>query len=349
MKLLIITQKVDINDDILGFMHRWVVEFAKHCEKITVITLSVGRYDLPANVKVLSLGKEAGASKLKYLARFYSYIWRERKNYDAVFVHMNQEYAVLGGLFWRLAGKKVTLWRNHQVGGFWVRIAVFFSDMVFCTSKFAFIARYKKNKIMPVGIDTDLFKLNLEINKTQRSVLFLSRISPIKKLDLLISALALLKKENVDFTAKIIGDAPARDKAYFEENKLEAKSRGLESSVEFKKGVPNRQAPEIYNQNEIFVNLTNSGSLDKTTLEAMACEGLVLVSNRVFEDMLTQEQKAFMMFREGDARNLADRIKKLFELDGEVKKKIVGQARDMVIERHSLKVLADKLFKVLSE
>lgn len=202
---------------------------------------------------------------------------------------------------------------------------------------------------MPVGIDTDLFKLNLEINKTQRSVLFLSRISPIKKLDLLISALALLKKENVDFTAKIIGDAPARDKAYFEENKLEAKSRGLESSVEFKKGVPNRQAPEIYNQNEIFVNLTNSGSLDKTTLEAMACEGLVLVSNRVFEDMLTQEQKAFMMFREGDARNLADRIKKLFELDGEVKKKIVGQARDMVIERHSLKVLADKLFKVLSE
>jgi len=39
MKLLIITQKVDINDDVLGFMHGWIAEFAKHCEKLTVICL----------------------------------------------------------------------------------------------------------------------------------------------------------------------------------------------------------------------------------------------------------------------------------------------------------------------
>ena len=32
MKLLIITQKVDSADPILGFFHQWVEEFAKHCE-----------------------------------------------------------------------------------------------------------------------------------------------------------------------------------------------------------------------------------------------------------------------------------------------------------------------------
>ena len=58
MKLLIITQTVDINDQILGFFHRWVEEFAKHCEQITVICLEKGIHDLPQNVRVFSLGKE---------------------------------------------------------------------------------------------------------------------------------------------------------------------------------------------------------------------------------------------------------------------------------------------------
>lgn len=29
VKLLIITQKIDINDPILGFFHKWIEEFAK--------------------------------------------------------------------------------------------------------------------------------------------------------------------------------------------------------------------------------------------------------------------------------------------------------------------------------
>jgi len=32
MKLLILTQKVDIDDDVLGFFHGWLEEFAKNVE-----------------------------------------------------------------------------------------------------------------------------------------------------------------------------------------------------------------------------------------------------------------------------------------------------------------------------
>ncbi len=349
MRLLILTQKIDVNDDLLGFFHGWVAALAPRFEAVTVIALGVGQYNLPLNVKVLSLGKEAGQSRLKYLWRFYKYIIGERENYDAVFIHMNQEYAVLGGWLWRFMGKKVTLWRNHQAGGFWVRIAVFFSDTVFCTSQFAFVARYKKTKIMPVGVDTDFFKPSQEINKTPRSVLFFGRISPVKKPDILIEALHLLKKDGIDFVASIIGDAPARDKAYFEENRQRVREYGLETLVEFKKGVPNWQAPAIYNQNEIFVNLTNSGSLDKTTMEAMACGQLVLVSNRVFEDIFSDEQKKLLMFQEENIDDLARKIKRLFGLDSGEKEKIAIQIREIIVSRHSLKFLVDKLFKALSE
>jgi len=58
MKPLILTQKIDINDDVLGFFHNWIKEFAKHCESVVVVCLRKGEYDLPENVKILSLGKE---------------------------------------------------------------------------------------------------------------------------------------------------------------------------------------------------------------------------------------------------------------------------------------------------
>ena len=144
MKLLIITQKVDKNDSVLGFFHGWIVEFAKHCEKLTVICLYKGEYDLPENVKVLSLGKETGRSRLKYVFRFYKYIWKYRKDYDNVFVHMNHIYVVLGGTFWKILNKKIILWYNHISGSVSLNIALFFVNYICFTSPFSYVAR--KNK-----------------------------------------------------------------------------------------------------------------------------------------------------------------------------------------------------------
>ncbi|MDE1988716.1 MAG: hypothetical protein KGI39_03395, partial [Patescibacteria group bacterium] len=87
MRILILTQKIDANDPILGFFCGWAKEFAKRFEMITVICLQKGECNLPANVKVLSLGKEKPSAfsrkllalrKIKYIFDFYKYIARER-------------------------------------------------------------------------------------------------------------------------------------------------------------------------------------------------------------------------------------------------------------------------------
>ena len=130
MKLLILTQKVDRRDPILGFFHRWIEEFAKHYEQMIVICLQKGEFDLPKNVRVRSLGKEEKLGRWQYLIRFYKYIWQERKNYDAAFVHMNQEYVLLSWKFWKLWGKKIFLWRNHAQGNILTRLAVLFSNKI---------------------------------------------------------------------------------------------------------------------------------------------------------------------------------------------------------------------------
>ena len=166
IKLLMLTQRIDIDDDLLGFMHGWTAKLAGYCEKITVIALGAGKYDLPENVKLFSLGKKLANSKwpianrARYTVNFYKYIWRYRNEYDYVFVHMNKEYMVLGGLLWRLWGKKTALWYNHRYGNMWGKLAGALANIIFFTSPFSFFSKNKKAKQMPAGIDTEKFQVS---------------------------------------------------------------------------------------------------------------------------------------------------------------------------------------------
>lgn len=341
VKLLILTQKVDQNDDVLGFFHGWIAEFAKHCEQVTVIALGVGEHHLPANVRVFSLGKERGASRLGYILNFYRLIWHERKNYDTVFVHMNQEYILLGGLLWKFLGKKITMWRNHPVGSLLTRLAMVLSDKLFCTSKYSFTAQSKKTVLMPAGVDTELFKRDGRIFRVPRSILFLGRISPIKNVDVLVDALLEVDQEGCSFTATVVGKALPRDEAYETMIKDKAKSLIDKGKIKFVGSIANNRTPEVYDAHELFVNLTDTGSFDKTILEAMACECVTLVSNRSFAGMIPNQ----FIFAEKDSHDLALKIAKALSLSDEEKAKTTKASRKFVYEHHSLAFLAEQLIK----
>jgi hypothetical protein len=67
MRVLMITQKVDLDDDILGFTHTWVNKLAEKVERLYVLALAVGRHSLRDNVELFSMGKERGNSRSKCL------------------------------------------------------------------------------------------------------------------------------------------------------------------------------------------------------------------------------------------------------------------------------------------
>src|SRR5690349_15894229 len=132
MKLLIVTQTLDANDPVLGFFHSWVHALAPKFEKINVIALGVGVHLLPENVRVHSLGKEKGKrSAFSYALSFFSLAWHLQGEYDAVLVHMNQEYILLTGWLWKLLGKRIYMWRNHSAGSFLTDTAAAFCDKIF--------------------------------------------------------------------------------------------------------------------------------------------------------------------------------------------------------------------------
>lgn len=339
MKILVITQKIDKKDTVLGFFHRWVEELARRCDFVTVICLYKGECAFSENVKVLSLGKENGESKIKYAFKFLAYIVREIKNYDSVFVHMNEEYVLLGGLIWRVFGKRSIMWRNHPKGTFLTNIAVFLANKVFCTSPSSYTAKFKKTKIMPAGIDISLYE-NVNTNFVKNSILFFGRLSPIKNVHIFIETLLLLEKEGLNFHADIIGSAGNKlEREYETSIKAQGKSLVDKGKLAFVSGVRHNETGGLYSKYDLYINLTPDGSLDKTMLEASASGTPILVYNSAFKGKIDD----LCQLRSLDSKDIAIGIKEIFSITNEKRTTISKELKNFVKNEHSLESLANVL------
>lgn len=335
-RLLILTQIVDKNDTLLGFFHGWVAEFAKVFPRIVAVCLKKGEVSLPENVSVFSLGKEVGRGRLGYVFRFYFLVWKHRKEYDAVFVHMNQEYILLAGILWWLLGKKIYMWRNHTAGNFLTSTACFLCNKTFCPSQFSYINRFKKNVLMPVGIDTNFFRPNHGTTRKENSILSLGRISRIKNIDVLIDALSETKDP---WTLTVVGDALPKDASYCESLKTKVREKKLESRISFVPGIPNKDTPRIYSEHEIFVNLSPSGLFDKTIFEAMLCGALTVTNNK---NMVGKIDPLFIP-EEGSVESFRNSLQRILSLTKQQKDSFQYQQVGYAKNEQSLQLLTEKL------
>lgn len=262
MKLLICTQTVDNQDSHLGFFVRWIEEFAKHCEEVTVICLREGRHSLPPNVRVYALGFGGRFSRA---FRFMRYIIALRKEYTTVFVHMNPEYIVLAGWLWRLWNKRITLWYTHKSVNLKLRIAVFFANIIFTASKESFRLRTKKLHVMGHGIDTDFFSPDASIARGDW-LLSVGRLMKSKRHDL---AIRIATQENKEL--HIAGEG-------LERKNLEMLTSELSARVQFLGALTQSQLRDEYRRASYLIHTSETGSLDKVVLEALAC-GLSVQTN----------------------------------------------------------------------
>ncbi len=255
MKLLITTQALDTKDPVLGFFVRWVEEFAKHCEQVTVICLRKGEYTLPQNVRVFALG---GGTKLTRTYKLLRGAYKFRNNYDAVLVHMNPEYLVAAGFLWRLLGKRAVLWYTHKSVDFKLRVATRHASAVLTASKESFRLPSPKLHIVGHGIDTDFFSPDPSVLRGTHA-LSVGRLNPSKRHDL-----AIRQAHSQGIEVKIAGDGPER-------SNLEALAHELNAQVTFLGGLTQAQLRDEYRRAGYLVHTSETGSLDKVVLEALAC------------------------------------------------------------------------------
>ena len=337
MKLLIVTQKVDKNDSNLGFFHEWLKEFSKHVETLSVICLGKGEYDLPNNVKVYSLGKEQGVSRVARLFNFYRYVFSLSGDYDAVLVHMNPVYLTLAGWYWKLSKKKVGLWYTHKSVDLKLRIAEKFTHHIFTASTESFRLRSKKIHITGHGIDTNLFSPASEQKlRSTFSLITVGRISPTKNLESIIMALHNFRERGVDANLSIIGATITREDATYEKKLKEIISKnGVTPNVLFLGAIPHTKLPRYYKDADVFINMSNTGSIDKSVLEAGSMDIPVITSNEAFRNII--EKRTFV---EGQ-NNLSRVLYAIYEIKQKGKK--ISSIREYVIKQHSLTNLIPRI------
>jgi glycosyltransferase involved in cell wall biosynthesis len=278
MKLLIITQKVNKNDSNLGFFHDWLLEFSKHVEELSVICLEKGEYDLPKNVKVYSLGKETGTSQPRRLLNLLRYMYSLSGSYDAVFVHMNPIYIVLLGWYWRAQQKTIGLWYTHKSVDWKLRIAEVFTDHIFTASTESFRLPSKKVHITGHGINTEIFNGYTAPALPPFSLITTGRISPTKNIEEMITATKKLNEEGIKSILTIIG-APVTSADIQYEKKLKENSP---DAVQFVGVVSHDEIPNYLQKAHVFINLSKTGSIDKSVLEAWSMNVSTITSNEAF-------------------------------------------------------------------
>lgn len=351
MKLLIFTQKLDMNDvGVLGFFHGWIEEFAKHCEKVLVICLYKGDYSLPPNVEILSLGKEMGPSRLKYLFRFYKYILQRRREYDAVFVHMNEIYVLLGGIFWKFWQKPIGFWYAHGKVKLFLRIVAKLADVIFTSTASGFRVRSQKVKIVGQGIDTEVFRPDYSKKEENLfKIVTVGRISPVKDYETLILACEILDKRGINFRADIIGEAALeRDEEYKNELRRMIINKQLGDRMSFLGGVPNQKIISYLQVADLFVNMSHTGSLDKVILEAMACGLPVLTCNEALFEILGPWREK-LIFGKKNFSELTQKIMGIYQLSGREKENIGQDLRKIVIREHEISSLINKILSELKK
>ncbi len=332
MKLLIVTQKADIRDPILGFFHSWVLEFSQHVSDVIVIAQSVGEFPVPAHIRVLSLGKESGASPFAQVFRFWRLIRQERSSYDNVFVHMVPLWICFGFPLWLVLRKHMYLWYEARGARWPLRVALLFLRKVFSASPHGIPIRTKKSVITGHGIDTVRFAPG-SLPRDEGSLVTVGRVTRAKRIDQL---LACMSKLPAKFHLRIVG-APITHEDLQTRVALArfCAEHGITDRITMG-ALPFTEVLPLLHRAEVFVHASET-SLDKALLEAMAAECLVLSSSSA-ADLLPAECRT-------TPEHFARSLESLLALPASEKEKLRAELRAIVLRSHSLPQFIDRLVR----
>jgi glycosyltransferase involved in cell wall biosynthesis len=350
MNLLVFNLKTDADDDVLGFTTDWINELAKHFLKVIVITMCAGRLEVRDNVRVLSVGKEKGYSELRRGVEFYRLLGKvvRTEQLDVCFAHMMPLFAVMGWPLLRLGGVPIILWYAHKSTGPVLKVAVRLVDRVVASSMSGFRVNTSKLRIIGQGIDTIRFCPGPTSDSIRRpfTVLSVGRLSPIKRIEVLIEALAILHREraDLDVQAKIVGGPLSpTDREYVLGLRSLARNLGISDRVEFVGSKSFRDLQLCYQSADCFVNSSDTDSVDKAVLEAMSCGIPIITSNISFLEVLGSDLSSRWVIKKGSATALYERLVDLIVLSPNDRAVLGTRLREIVVTGHSLQELAVKV------
>ncbi len=342
MKLLMITRKVDKDDGLAGFTYNWIKKLSEYLDKLYVICLEKGNYSgLPNNVEIYSLGKEKGKNRWKEFYNFQKFSKNLVPKVNGVFTHQNPEYGILIAPWCKIFRKKLIAWYAHGSITWKMFLLNFLTNKIVTSTSKGFRLKSKKLIVLHQGIDTKIFYFKEKNKDKKLTFLSVSRISETKNIHLMLDLIKEIKEKlNKKVNLKIVGlPILEKDKIYLKRLKNKVRKLNLENSVQFLGSVANYKTPILYQEADIFLNFSDTGSLDKAVLEAMSCGTIPFVSNEAFKEILKPISN--LLYIEKDDLSF-NNINKIIDINYNLRR----QLRKYIKDNHSLNELIKKIINL---
>jgi len=352
MKLLFLTQVLDADDAVLGFVTRWVAGLAREVDEVRVVALAVGDVaGLPPNVTQRAIGREGRLGRYLRWRRVLNEAFAD--GFDTVLAHMVPRYTLLSHGLARRAGAREFLWYTHGGVDRRLRRAVHLVEKVFSASPESMRIETPKRVVTGHGIDLDHFvppAPGVAAEPGPARILSVGRLTPAKDPLTILAALGILVARGHDVTLDLVGAGlAAADTGYRRSVEEAIETGGLADRVRLRGNVPYREVPAEFQRASIVVNASFTGSVDKVVLEAMACGRPVLTCNESFDGLfgevagdascltftkrdageLADKLEAFLVATPAERATLGERLRALVERDHEVDRLMARLVREM--------------------
>jgi glycosyltransferase involved in cell wall biosynthesis len=310
--------------------------------------MRAGRVALPANVTVRSVGKERGWSEPRRAVEFYRALVAllPRRRYDAAFAHMAPLFAAMAGPLLRARRIPLTLWYARAgAAPPLLRLAAWWADSIVTPSRDSFPLAGDRVVVTGHGIDTTRFAPAPEAGPPAGfHVVSVGRIAPIKRLEVLVDAVRLVRDERrvAALRVSLVGPVLDGDRAYAERLRRRIDEAGLADVVALAGPVRRAEIPDHYRAAGVAVNLSDTDSVDKAVIEAMACAVPTVSANRAVAPILEAVHPRLVVPK-GDAPALADRLAWLAATDPAERAALGARLRAVAVRDHSLDRLVDLL------
>jgi glycosyltransferase involved in cell wall biosynthesis len=333
LNVIFICQTVDEKDPIQATTVRWIKVLSEHekIEKITVLSLRVGLFNLPKNVKVIKI---SGANSFVTIVRFYnkvlSNVW---KSNTVFFVYQNGYYPMLLLPFRLLLRRPVFQWLAHPHKGWKTWFNLYFgSTRIFTSTLNAFPYSRDNVSIVGQGVNLDLFRP--KILKHNCDLITVGRISPVKQLDLILMALGhCYTYYGTQYTLNIVGSAilPS-DIEYLEYLHSIIDKYKMSDSIRFIDTVQQSQLPEILPKAKAFI-FCCKGALGRSVVEAMSCSIPIISTNLSVAEVVPRELHDDLI-SSISIKNLSKKIHLLMNVDEQKRVEIGSILRGVVSDNH---------------
>lgn len=292
LRVLLINFTLDHKSPVLAWQAAVAEALARRVEAVHVFTEWHGAFTAPERLtfdamphRPFGIPRRLGAAWLM-VPKLQRTIERFRP--DVCFVHMAHEWCYRIGPALRMRGIPLLLWYAHGSVPWKLHLSARAAMRIVTSTPEGFRIETPKKRVIGQAIDTALF--DLAANRAPAlDIVTVGRVSRRKRTHLIIEAMTeVIRRPGLE-TARLVVAGPALtadDTIYRRELEARIAELSLTPHVIFLGSMTQAGTAALYGTAALHVNVSETGSMDKTVMEALASGCPVLTSNVAFRSEL---------------------------------------------------------------